>query len=287
MNKRKAAIVISASSDIGAAACQAWLRRGWHVFGTYRTASSAVHQLRGAGAVLIQCDLSESQSVGDACESLREQCSGWDILVLAAGSQEPVGQFSDCVFDEWQKSICINFSAQMRIVHQLLPTRSRDTALEPCVLFFAGGGTNSATLNYSAYTVSKIAIIKMCELLDAEIPDARFVILGPGWVKTKIHESTLRARERAGANYQRALQELAGEGCVPIDTVVECMDWIIDAPRVVVSGRNISLVYDDWGNPRLAELLQQDQNMFKLRRSGNDRLVRSVPISERALRGNH
>lgn len=277
--------MISASSDIGAAACHAWLCRGWNVFGTYRTASSAVHQVRRAGAVLLQCDLSEPHSVDDACESLREQCLGWDILVLAAGLQEPVGPFSDCVFDEWEKSIRVNFGTQMQIVHRLLTTRSRNTVPEPCVLFFAGGGTNSATPNYSAYTVSKIALIKMCELLDAEIPDARFVILGPGWVKTKIHESTLRASDRAGANYQRTLQKLASEECVPIDTVVECMDWIIGAPRAVVSGRNISLVYDDWGSSRLAELLQQAQDMFKLRRSGNDRLVRSVPISERALRG--
>lgn len=47
----------------------------------------------------------------------------------------------------------------MRVIHGLLPCRRAGSAPGPCVLLFAGGGTNSATINYSAYTVSKIAFI--------------------------------------------------------------------------------------------------------------------------------
>ncbi len=131
------------------------------------------------------------------------------------------------------------------------------------------------------YTLGKIGLIKMCELLDAEIPDTRFAILGPGWVGTKIHRATLYAGERSGANYARTLQKLASDELVPMDQVVACCDWLIASPREVVSGRNFSLVWDRWGDPALEAALRADADMYRLRRHGNDRLVREEPISER------
>jgi NAD(P)-dependent dehydrogenase (short-subunit alcohol dehydrogenase family) len=143
-----------------------------------------------------------------------------------------------------------------------------------CVLLFAGGGTNDAPLNYSAYTISKIALIKMCELLDAEIPDTRFVIVGPGVVQTKIHRATVEAGARAGQNAQRAREALEGSHCTPMERVLDCCDWVVEAPRESISGRNFSIVFDAWGTEALERQLMQDPDLYKLRRSGNDRLVK-------------
>jgi NAD(P)-dependent dehydrogenase (short-subunit alcohol dehydrogenase family) len=67
----------------------------------------------------------------------------------------------------------------------------------PSVVFFSGAGTNGPAPSYSAYCASKILLIKMCELLDSETPDASFFIIGPGMVRTKIHEQTLRSLDRS------------------------------------------------------------------------------------------
>jgi len=272
----RSAIIISASSDIGTAMSQRWLARGWNVLGTYQTRSQAVDELEAHGVKVVRCDLSDPQSVRDACSALRALCPAWDVLVMCPGTQNPVGAFVECNFDEWEESVRINFTSQMRIIHELLPSRQVNSTLEPCVLLFAGGGTNNAPVNYSAYTISKIALIKMCELLDAEVLDTRFVIVGPGWVKTKIHESTLKAGARAGTNYQRTIQKLASDECTPMDQVLDCCDWVVDAPRESVSGRNFSVAFDMWGTEELAQRLAEEPNMYKLRRYGNDWLVKNV-----------
>lgn len=273
-NRARTAIIISASSDIGTAMSQSWLARGWHVFGTYRTGSKAVEELQACGANLVYCDLSDALSISKACLNLQSLCPAWDILVLCPGIQDPVGSFLECNFEEWEESVKVNFSSQMRVIHKLMPSRRRNSVLEPCVLLFAGGGTNDAPVNYSAYIVSKIALIKMCELLDAEISDTRFVIVGPGWVKTKIHDSTLKAGSRVGANYQRTLHKLSTEECTPMIKVLECCDWVVDAPRKWVGGRNFSVTFDMWGGEELSELLEKEPHMYKLRRKGNHRLTR-------------
>ncbi|MFH1903538.1 MAG: SDR family oxidoreductase [Candidatus Omnitrophota bacterium] len=273
-NKSRSAIVISASSDIGTAMCLRWKTRGWKVFGTYRTMSGSVRKLRQAQIKLIPCDLSKKGLVRRVCTNLKRLCPRWDVLVMAPGIQNPVGPFVKCDFSEWEESILINFVRQIGVVHQLLPSRRINSADGPTVVFFAGGGTNNAPVNYSAYTVSKIALIKMCELLTAEIPDTKFVIVGPGWVKTKIHQTTLAAGTRAGANYQRTLNKLTNDECMLMEQVLDCCDWLIDSPRGLVSGRNFSVVFDRWGSKELTDRLAQEPDMYKLRRYGNEWLVK-------------
>ena len=271
--KEQTAIIIASSSDIGSAMARRWREKAWKVFGTYRTKSYATDELSEIGVELIHCDLSDNGSVQKACLELRNLCPLWDNLILSAGFQEPIGSFISCNFDDWSDSIQVNFTSQLRIVKELLPTRNTNNILGPCVLFFAGGGTNNATVNYSAYTISKIALIKMCELLDAEIPGTRFVIVGPGWVKTKIHQETLLAGERAGENYEKTKYKLSSNECTSMDEVLDCCDWLINSPRDVISGRNFSVVFDMWGTEELSRKLINDLNMYKLRRHGDDAFV--------------
>jgi NAD(P)-dependent dehydrogenase (short-subunit alcohol dehydrogenase family) len=266
----KKAIVIGASADIGMAFCEDWLSKGWKVAGTYRTSSDAVCQLESKIHYLVNCDLASSADVDRACASLKEQVPNWDVLILGPGLQDPVGEFLECDFDEWAESITINFTNQLRCVHRLLPARNRSNDHSPTVLFFAGGGTNNATTNYSAYTISKIALIKITELLAAEVLDVNFVIVGPGWVKTKIHNSTLNARDAAGSNYARTIEKLASNECTPMEKVIDCCNWLIDGQRSLLSGRNFSVAFDKWGNPELERLLASNPDMYKLRRFGND-----------------
>ena len=110
----------------------------------------------------------------------------------------------------------------------------------------------------------------MCELLDAEVPDTSFVIVGPGWVKTKIHQATLDAGLKAGANYEKTKAKLAGDECTPMEKVLDCCDWIIKADRSIISGRNFSVVFDKWEDPALMKKLAEDPDMYKLRRHRND-----------------
>ena len=267
---QKKAIVIGASADIGIALCEDWISKDWKVAGTYRTLSNAVHQLGSKMNYLIQCDLTSLTDIEHACACLKGQMPNWDVLVLGPGLLDPVGTFLECDFDKWAESIAINFTNQLRFVHRLLPERNLSVTCSPTVLFFSGGGTNNASTHYSAYTASKIALIKMTEILAAEIPDVNFVIVGPGWVKTKIHNSTLDACEMAGSNYARTLEKLASNECTPVEKVVECCNWLIDGQKDLLTGRNFSVVFDRWGSPELDSLLTKNQDMYKLRRFGND-----------------
>lgn len=266
------AILLSASSDISSAICEDWLEKGWNVYGTYRTPSAKTRELENHPKVrLVPCDLLDLNSMNRACHTLQTLCPKWDLLLIAPATLEPIGKFPDVSFDAWEESMQINLLKPLHMLHQLLPFRNIDSPLpQPTVLFFAGGGTNNATLYYSSYTLAKIALIKMVELLDAEIPDTRFVIIGPGWVKTKALLATLKAgRDRAGESYQKTVEKLNSDECTPLQTIIDCCNWLITT-NAPVNGRNFSVVHDAWNTGELENALARDPNMYKLRRHQND-----------------
>ena len=161
MKEFRSAIIIGISSDIGQALSRRWLKDDWKVFGTYRTKNPAIDDLQNLGAILVPCDLMDFSSINAACRKIKNICPAWDVLVVCPASLEPIGLFVDLTIKDWGDSFQLNFINQMSMLHQLLPSRRRGSMLGSCVLFFSGGGINEAPTNYSAYTVSKIATIKI------------------------------------------------------------------------------------------------------------------------------
>ena len=111
--------------------------------------------------------------------------------------------------------------------------------------------------------------IKAVELIDAEMPDLRITIIGPGWVHTKIHDETLRSEISAPGAFAETSRRLAESDFKPLSHVIDCVAWAMEAPKEVVSGRNFSVVHDSWGSDTLSQQLREDPNMYKLRRAGN------------------
>ena len=158
----------------------------------------------------------------------------------------------------------------MQILQKFIPSANTKNNSSPVCLFFAGGSTNNASKNYSAYTISKIASIKMVELLDAELPDISFTILGPGPVNTKIHQATLNTSfEKIGEYYDKTKNMLDNNLCYPIENVIKCCDWLIHQKRSLIGGRNFSAVHDPWDQSKISKI-SSNPDLFKLRRYGND-----------------
>ena len=218
-----------------------------------------------AGANLLQLSLDDAEALKHVGARLSDS---WDVLLLAAATLEPIGPFESIDIDAWAASVELNLVSQARAIHALLPTRRRDRS--PIIILFAGAGVNDAPVNFSAELVGKLGLIKLCELLDAELPDARMVIIGPGWVDTKLHRQTLDAGQRAGAALARTREKLNNGAFVQVDRVLDCLDWAIDQPKSVVGGRNFSAAHDSWSDGRLADKLLETGDMYKLRRRLND-----------------
>jgi NAD(P)-dependent dehydrogenase (short-subunit alcohol dehydrogenase family) len=266
MPSPQTAIVLGITADIGRGLTKHLLRDGWRVIGIGR-ALDRVDDLHGTPNLdLYRCDAASADSVKALATTLRDGGVGWDLLLSSVGTMEPIGPFFDLDFEAWARSVDVNFTDQLRVLHALWPLRRPGKAVD--IMLMAGGGTNNPFRNYSAYCVSKIALIKMCELIDDEATEANAFIIGPGYTKTRIHEETLRAGPKsAGDGYYKTLALLENQGTT-IDEIYDHMRWCMAQGREVAGGRNFSTVHDAWrdGGLKLANALAADQNAFRLRR---------------------
>ncbi len=266
-------VVLGASSGIGAHMCEFFLQDGCDVVGTCRTPTAMTERLASLyerSFSLIHCDLMESDSVAGLVDFMAREARSWDFLFSAIGTTEPIGNFFDLEFGDWERSIRINVLGQLRVIHALYPFH--DASVNGSVVLLAGAGTNSALVNYSAYCASKVMLIKMCELLDAESEKLKFFIVGPGFVRTRVHEETLRAgRTLAGENYDRVKSFLdSGEQGTGFEEIYRCIRGLGKQSKASVGGRNFSVVHDGWGSDSLVRELEDSPDMYRLRRYGNE-----------------
>lgn len=269
MSRPSNAIVFGVSADIGRHICEMLSADGHRVLGTFRRDFPEQDSLAAKpGITLLQCDLTSARDVGRLADHVRREEFEWSLIFSAVGTSEPIGRFFELEFAEWQRSIDINFTAQLHALHALYPYRDRTRIVDVALL--AGGGTNNPFRCYSAYCVAKIGLIKMCELIDDEAEDVNIFILGPGFVRTKTHFETLRAGAKAEGNLDRVRQFIeSGAQGTRFEDIYACLRWARQQGRSVSGGRNIAVVHDPWGSESLAAELRKDKDMFKLRRARN------------------
>lgn len=262
------AVIAGISSGIGTAIADHLLDEGWSVVGTSRRGLPEL--LSGRGVGLVTCNFLHASSVDAATQEIVDSLAAWDALIMAPGTMSPIGRFPEVDINDWSRSLDINLVHQLRFVHRLLGHARTTPAMPPKCIFFAGGGTNSAPVAFSAYVLSKVALIKAAEILDAEIPDVAFTTVGPGWVRTDIHHETLAADLAPHAVVEETRRRLEVDDFVEMVDVVSTIGWLLAQSKQVVGGRNFSVVGDPIAEPGFADFISADPSLYKLRRWGND-----------------
>jgi NAD(P)-dependent dehydrogenase (short-subunit alcohol dehydrogenase family) len=232
---------------------------GWQVLGTSRRGVNS-----DCLSPVYHCDFSDQNSIDHCTSQIISTSKDWKVLVLSIGLLNPIGPFLDIDFTSFEASLEVNFINQMYFIHSLL--NKSDLTLNRKVITFAGSGTNSAPINFSAYTLSKIALIKAMELLATEYPSQTFVSLGTGWMNTPIHRQTLDAGERAGAALLETVRRQESGDFGKTQLLLDFIAWILSTPGELITGRNFSLQGDDWQSREFVENLGNSSQTFKLRR---------------------
>ena len=236
MKKASNILIVSINSDIAREMAKKWASDGHRVIGTTTSGTLAIDGVSPNHIHMV--NLLDAESIETFCDFLTRDIGKLDAVVFATGTQVPVGKFYDTEFEDWAQSVDVNSLAQLRVLHHL------QNILEPVasVLFFAGAGSNSAPPYYSAYISAKLHLTKMVELLSVENPSRNYAIIGPGWVKTKIHDATVTAGETmAGENYAKTKNMLRDDkGFTSVEQIIRAFEWVMNQEVRVTSAKLVS-----------------------------------------------
>ena len=249
----KVALITGAGRGIGEAVATRFAAEGAAVVLASRTQSeidrvAAGIRATGAEADAVAVDVADPARVAVLVERALQR-GRIDILVNAAGIYGPIGRTWELDASEWKAAQDINVFGTFLVCRAVVPNMIRGGG--GTIVNFSGGGATSPLPRFSAYGVSKAAVVRLTETLAEELREygVRVNAIAPGAVDTKLQDSVLAAGERAGKlleMIQRIRQN--GEGGTPVEVPAALASFLASEDSNPLTGRLISAPHDGWQN---------------------------------------
>lgn len=258
--KRKI-VILGISSGIGKSLALQFYKKGFEVIGTYNSKKN-LNKVEYQNYNLININALNLKKKG--LSELKKKSRRWDILISCFGIIEPVGKIFDLDIKKIKKNFEINFFSNLEILKIILETRNKKSN----IFLFSGSGSNGPAAGLSSYTLSKLLLIKLSELISDEYKDINCVTIGPGYIDTKIHQQLIKNKKKAKKAYKKYLSlKQYNDKSDPFKNIYDLILKCIKYPKLT-RGRNFSSKYDKWKNnfSQLKKNIILDDNYFKLRR---------------------
>lgn len=220
----------------------------------------------GATALPLTVDVSDPMDVLHMGEEVMSKFGPADILVNNAGVQGPIGPLVENDPAEWERTISTNILGNFHCTRAVLPRMMERRRGK--IINLSGGGATAPRPNFSAYAVSKAAVVRMTETLAEELRPYNIQVnaIAPGAINTRMLDEVLAAGDAAGAEY-KAAQKRRDEGGTPIELAAALVVFLASSASDQLTGKLISAPHDswqDWDSEKLRSL--SDSPWFTLRR---------------------
>ncbi|HLW59040.1 MAG TPA: SDR family oxidoreductase [bacterium] len=257
-----AAIITGGGRGIGEAVALAFAREGARVVLAARTATElervAVKVREIGGEVrIVPADVARPEDVDRVTRAALDAYGRIDALVNAAGILGPVGRVWEVDEGDWAQALQVNLYGTFLCCRAVLPHMVARRAGK--IVNFSGRGATSPFPRFSAYAVSKVAVVRLTETLAEEVRDHNIQVnaIAPGMVDTRMQDHVLAAGERAGTELRR-IRKLrdAGEGGVPADLAAQLTVFLASHKSDGLTGKLIAAPYDGWQSWDAARILE-------------------------------
>ena len=190
------AIVTGASRGLGCAFARALAEAGATVALVARTSSDlerVAGEIEAAGgrARAVTADVTDADAAREIVARVEREIGSVDLLVNAAGLGTPFGPFHDDSIEEWWRTLEVNLRGPAVWCRAVLPGMIARRSGR--IINVASGAGTVAIPYLSAYVTSKTALIRLTEVVAAEVAEHGVTVLAiePGTVRTAMAEKAL------------------------------------------------------------------------------------------------
>ncbi len=205
----KIAVVTGTTAGLGMALARGLIAAGYRVLGVSRSAVPADCPWEG-----VSCDLTEpgfgTAVIVDWLAALPSDSVEDALLILNAGTADPIGAVEALLPEELQRHVTLNLTAPMALTGAFLKATA-DWPAERRILAISSGASRRATPYWSAYTASKSGLDGFVRAVNAEYAGrtsgrASAVALAPGVIDTAM-QAGIRAKDFPTVDRYRGLKE--------------------------------------------------------------------------------
>ncbi|MFA6102047.1 MAG: oxidoreductase [Victivallaceae bacterium] len=176
-------LITGASSGIGKALAFRLLGEGWKVFAVARRISR-LNDLKEKGAIIVEMDLTNEESVINGIARIQKEAGTIDILINNAGYGE-YGSIEEVSTEVAKKQFEVNVFGLVRITRQVLP-QMRENRYGKIINISSMAGKATAPMG-GWYHASKHAVEALSDALRMEVRPFGIdvIVIEPGAVKSE------------------------------------------------------------------------------------------------------
>jgi NADP-dependent 3-hydroxy acid dehydrogenase YdfG len=225
-NTGRVAVITGASSGIGEATARALAADGHRVALLARRADR-IHALAeeiGNGAIAIEADVTDRESLLAAAERVQQELGGADILVNNAGVML-TAPFTSEQREEHRRMVETNLLGAMTTTEVFLDQLRANGGGELVNISSVAGRV--APAGFAAYAANKWGINGWSEALRVELqPDIRVTVIEPGAIATELSDHITDAESK------RAAKEYL-DTAIPARDIAEVIAFAVSRPKRV------------------------------------------------------
>ncbi|MCB0403968.1 MAG: SDR family oxidoreductase [Bdellovibrionales bacterium] len=189
--RHKVALVTGAGRGIGKATAVALAKAGLYVYLASRTESEILASEEqivqsGGSAKAVPCDVADPEAVSALFSKIQQERGGADVLINNAAVLHEA-PFVDQTLQDWDRLMAVNVRGAFVCAQNALRSMAQKKAgVIVNVASIAGIQGTEKFPGFSAYTVSKYAVVGLTEAMAAEARPlgVRVVCIAPGAVDT-------------------------------------------------------------------------------------------------------
>jgi NADP-dependent 3-hydroxy acid dehydrogenase YdfG len=223
----RVAVITGASSGIGEATARALAADGHRVALLARRVDriQALAEELGDGAIAIQADVTDRDSLAAAARRVQDELGGADILVNNAGVML-LGPFSAELSDDYRRMIETNLLGAITTTEVFLDQLLADDGGDLINLSSVAGRT--ARPGNAVYAATKWGMNGWSESLRQELlPDVRVIVIEPGAVDTELPEHITHGETRS------AVEQMYETTSISAEDIADIIAFAVSRPRSV------------------------------------------------------
>jgi NAD(P)-dependent dehydrogenase (short-subunit alcohol dehydrogenase family) len=265
-------VVSGGSAGIGLAIARGCAREGATLVIVARKqkdladALGGLRELSDSGHRSYALDVADREAVRGFRDWLQRERLHPNGLVNCAGAFGPIGKTTELDMGAFAQALEVNLLGSVYLCQAVVPLF--DASVRGKIINCGGGGATFPFPNYSAYAVSKVALVRFSENLALELAGDAVEVncIAPGFVVTRLHEQTMAAgADRAGAFFTKTRDGIASGG-VSAEKSAELAVFLLSKESDGISGKYISAAWDAWREPAFQERLRREPDFATLRR---------------------
>ena len=190
-----------------------------------------------------------------------------DLIINTIGEQGEINNFFNLNIGKFKKTLDINFFSYVFLIKSLY--KLIKASKNSLIIVFSGGGVTDRRDNFSPYSISKVALVKLVEILSYEFgnKNIRINAIAPGIVKSRITKNLLKSKKKLSKEEIKKINKELINSQYSLNNIYLLINFLLSKNARNISGKLISSRWDkfkNWNKSKINKIIFSD--IFTIRR---------------------